>query len=421
MYAKVRSVSKLEEINSVCAIEVGLSSGIPLIRYIGKVSSQLSMTKEKIPFIFSYLGRKLPNRKIRVNFSSEKLISSSHTDLAVTTALYLAAHDLHPDKDIWCVGELEMDGNILPVKNIARTLFTIKMQHNGSQSVLFTPSITTKLMSFYPEIEIVKVKNLIDIFDYFEGKIGNKERSEKHNNSASVQFNYLPRQVQPFAVGLIGGFGQLSLYERQVQKGHHIDKFLQNYAHLLFDNSAMIFNSLISDFDLEEYNNYIEDSDLKEIVNIKKQTEDLFKFRRMILWINDIKKFVALGYGRPDNFKELQRHFTLTIQCSTCLCDFAECRCSTQDIHRYRLILKDLMREVEIVNLSDELACELGLITNSKSYKLSRDLSKSKEKPIDFQSLDLNRSLEKILINKAEADRFSQDMNLIKGKLLEAL
>lgn len=421
MYAKVRSISKLEEINSICTIEVGLSSGIPLIRYIGKVSSQLSMTKEKIPFIFSYLGRRLPNKKIRVNFSSEKLISSSHTDLAVTTALYLAVHDLHPDKDIWCVGELEMDGNILPVKNIARTLFTIRIQGNGHQCVLFTPNITNKLKSFYPDIEIVIIKNLRDIFDYFEGKVTDSEIPEKYCNSISIQFNDLPSQVPSSIIGILGGLDQLFLYNNQTQKDRHIDVFLEDYSHQLFDNSGMIFNSLISEFDREEYINFVQDSDLKEIIYLTSQAERMFKPRSMLLWINDFKKFVDLGYGQIDKLRELQKNFILLLQCPTCLCNSQECRCSTHDIHRHRLIMKEFIRKFEIVNIDNELASELGLNTKAKSYEISRDLYKSNDKANEFLSLDHNKSIKKILVNEVEANRFSQDMILIKGKLLEAL
>lgn len=102
-------------------VQVQITSGIPKFTIVGLADKTIAESKERVSAALASIGLSLPAKKILVNLAPADLIKEgSHFDLSISAAI-LAAMNVLPIEELrnyMILGELSLDGNILPVSGV---------------------------------------------------------------------------------------------------------------------------------------------------------------------------------------------------------------------------------------------------------------------------------------------------------------
>ncbi|MBY0355349.1 MAG: YifB family Mg chelatase-like AAA ATPase [Rickettsiales bacterium] len=102
-------------------VQVQLSSGLPGFALVGLPDKAVAESRERVRAAIHSMGLALPAKRIVVNLAPADLAKEgSHFDLPIACALLVAMGVLPPDAvdDFLVMGELSLDGRILPVSGV---------------------------------------------------------------------------------------------------------------------------------------------------------------------------------------------------------------------------------------------------------------------------------------------------------------
>lgn len=121
MVSTVRSASfQGIEVREV-EVQAQLAAGLPAFTVVGLPDKAVAESRERVRAALTAMGLALPPKKIVINLAPADLVKEgSHFDLPIALAL-LAALGVVPDDAVsgyWALGELALDGRILPVAGI---------------------------------------------------------------------------------------------------------------------------------------------------------------------------------------------------------------------------------------------------------------------------------------------------------------
>ena len=112
-------------LDGICAIpikvEADISNGLPVFEMVGYLSSEVKEAKERVRTALHNTGILLPAKRITVNLSPANVKKNgTGFDLAIAVAILISMGlvDEKICKDMVFVGELSLDGTILPVNGI---------------------------------------------------------------------------------------------------------------------------------------------------------------------------------------------------------------------------------------------------------------------------------------------------------------
>ena len=149
-------------------VQVQITSGIPKFTIVGLADKTIAESKERVSAALASIGLSLPAKKILVNLAPADLIKEgSHFDLSISAAI-LAAMNVLPIEELrnyMILGELSLDGNILPVSGVlpvamgasARKKGIICSKQNGSEAAWSGNS------------SILAPGNLLELVNHFKG------------------------------------------------------------------------------------------------------------------------------------------------------------------------------------------------------------------------------------------------------------
>ncbi len=150
-------------------VQVKIEPGIPKFTIVGLADKTIAESKERVTAALSSIGLSLPAKKILINLSPADLIKEgSHFDLAIAAGI-LACMEVLPKEEIdsyLILGELSLDGNILPVSGVlpvaigasARNKGVICAKNNGSEA------------AWSGNKKILAPENLIELINHFKGE-----------------------------------------------------------------------------------------------------------------------------------------------------------------------------------------------------------------------------------------------------------
>ncbi len=150
-------------------VQVTISNGLPAFNIVGLADKSVSESKERLRSAFHSLGFSLPAERITVNLSPSDLNKEgSHFDLPIALAI-LGAMGL-VDRAILlnyvALGELALDGEIKPINGVlAASLFALE----NEKGIILPKSQQIETYLVQDKIEILPVKNLLDIVKHFKG------------------------------------------------------------------------------------------------------------------------------------------------------------------------------------------------------------------------------------------------------------
>ena len=153
-------------------VQTHIASGLPAMNIVGLADKAISESKERIRAAFHSISLALPPKRITINLAPADLLKEgSHYDLAIAVGLMIEM-DIIPQEEVMnhvILGELSLDGSILPVKGVlpaaisanADNLGIICPEQNGpeaawsgNQSIL-APSSLTQLVNHFKGVQMM--------------------------------------------------------------------------------------------------------------------------------------------------------------------------------------------------------------------------------------------------------------------------
>lgn len=175
--------------------QVDVSSGIPNFEIVGLPDVTVKESKERIKTAIKNSKLEFPSRKIIVNLSPANIKKEgSIFDLPIAIGVLISTKNIvNPNleeylKDTIIIGELSLNGHVEKINGILP--ICIEAKKLGIKRIIL-PSDNSKEACIVGGIDILPVKNLIDLVDFFNGNsILEKEKSIKFCNNSSLIYDF---------------------------------------------------------------------------------------------------------------------------------------------------------------------------------------------------------------------------------------
>lgn len=150
-------------------VEVDIAAGLPSFTTVGLPEISVKESRERVKAAINNSGYSFPDDRITINLAPAD-IKKEGTGFDLPAALgILAATGLVPKESIteyMVVGELSLDGNVKPVKGILPMAIAAK---KAGCSGIIVPYTSRKEASVVIGINVLPVKNLFQVVDFFRG------------------------------------------------------------------------------------------------------------------------------------------------------------------------------------------------------------------------------------------------------------
>lgn len=177
------------------AIQVDISVGLPYFEIVGLPDASVKEAKERVKTAIKNSGGELFSRRVVVNLApANTRKEGSAFDLPIAVGILIATENVvNPylqeflEETIF-IGELSLDGTIEKVKGALP--IAIEAKKLGIRRIIL-PEENAKEAAIIKEMEILPVKNLRQVMDYLNGKIGlKKELIKDYQIEQEVRYEY---------------------------------------------------------------------------------------------------------------------------------------------------------------------------------------------------------------------------------------
>ena len=119
MIFKIKTISFEGIVSFISTVEVFITKGLPSFIIVGLPDKSIVESKERIRSSLQSIGINLFTHRITVNLSpAGKEKQGTHYDLPIALAIMGALKNIEIDQNILVLGELSLDGNLIPTKGI---------------------------------------------------------------------------------------------------------------------------------------------------------------------------------------------------------------------------------------------------------------------------------------------------------------
>ena len=168
MVALVSTVAYLGlEARSV-EVQCQIAPGMPAFKLVGLPDKAVGESRERVSSALSALGLALPPKRITVNLSPADLPKEgSHYDLPVAIALLAAMGvvDLEQIADYVAVGELALDGRVLPSPGV----LLAALHASGQDKGLICPAAQGPEARWASGIDVIAAPDLVGLLNHLKG------------------------------------------------------------------------------------------------------------------------------------------------------------------------------------------------------------------------------------------------------------
>lgn len=155
---------------TLITIEVNCSKGIKFL-VVGLPDASVKESHERMISALQFNGYKFPRKQIVINMSPADIRKEgSAYDLPLAIGVLAASEGLKTDKlaDYIMMGELSLDGTILPVKGVLP--IAILAKESGFKGFIL-PSENAKEAAVVEGLEVLGVKNIKEVVEFFNDEI----------------------------------------------------------------------------------------------------------------------------------------------------------------------------------------------------------------------------------------------------------
>ena len=175
------------------SVEVDVSGGLPAINMVGLPSSEVREARERVVRAIENSGVEVPARRITINLSPANIRKNgAGFDLPIAAALLSAIGLIDPEeiRKTLFVGELSLDGSILPVNGILPVAVFAKEQ--GIRRVVI-PEGNAFEAAYIPEIQVFTAKSINSLIQGLKEK--NLDLVEQADLGQMLEENYRRNQL----------------------------------------------------------------------------------------------------------------------------------------------------------------------------------------------------------------------------------
>lgn len=170
------------------SVEADVSGGLPCFTMVGLPSSEVREAKERVLRAIENSGFKIPARRITINLSPANIRKNgAGFDLPIAAALLTALGLIEPDsvQGTMFVGELSLDGSVLPVNGILPIAVYAREQ---KVKRLIIPEGNAFEGAYVDEVEICQIRSLAELVRGLKAR--NLEEVEKSDLSEMLMEKY---------------------------------------------------------------------------------------------------------------------------------------------------------------------------------------------------------------------------------------
>jgi magnesium chelatase family protein len=149
-------------------IQVQMVSGLPSMTIVGLPDKAVGESKERVRSAIHALGLSIPGKRIIVNLSPADILKEgSHFDLPIAIALLIGMGVLPQDEldGFMALGELSLDGSILPVAGVLPAALHASAQEKG----LICPQACGSEAAWSGLDRILAPSSLLALINHFRG------------------------------------------------------------------------------------------------------------------------------------------------------------------------------------------------------------------------------------------------------------
>ncbi|MDP1975418.1 MAG: YifB family Mg chelatase-like AAA ATPase [Alphaproteobacteria bacterium] len=149
-------------------VQVTFTPGLPAFTVVGLPDKAVGESRERVRAALNGLGLSLPAKRITVNLSpADVLKEGSHFDLPIALGLLVSMNVLSSAElqEYIVLGELALDGSLLPVNGVLPTAIAASAQDKG----LICPEACGQEAAWAGDIRILAPKHLLALINHFKG------------------------------------------------------------------------------------------------------------------------------------------------------------------------------------------------------------------------------------------------------------
>lgn len=149
-------------------VQIHIEPGIPKFTIVGLADKTIAESKERVRAALSSIGLSLPAKKILVNLAPADLIKEgSHFDLAIAIGIITSLGAFAKDKisEYLILGELSLDGSILPVNGVLPASMGALAREKG----IICPKDNASEAAWSGNDNILAASNLIELINHLKG------------------------------------------------------------------------------------------------------------------------------------------------------------------------------------------------------------------------------------------------------------
>lgn len=178
------------EAQIVC-IEVDIQPGIHTI-IAGLPDNAVKESRQRIEVALNNNGFKYPGRKIVINLApADMKKEGSAYDLAISIAILAASNQIKTDKlsEIMIVGELSLDGSLVPVKGVLSA--AIEAKKNGFKGII-VPAENATEASVVDDLDVYPLHDIRQVVQVLEDTTLNKYKKQAKNDKENLKADEYP-------------------------------------------------------------------------------------------------------------------------------------------------------------------------------------------------------------------------------------
>lgn len=149
-------------------VQVQITPAVPNFIIVGLADKTIAESKERVKAALNSIGLALPPKRILINLAPADLIKEgSHFDLAIAVGILTAMKALPIDsiKDYLILGELSLDGNILPINGVLPAAIGAMSRGKG----VICSKINEQEAAWSGNKDIIAANNLLELINHFKG------------------------------------------------------------------------------------------------------------------------------------------------------------------------------------------------------------------------------------------------------------
>lgn len=152
-------------------VEADISDGMPVFEMIGYLGSEVREAKERVRTALKNAGYYLPVQRLTINMAPGDIKKSgTGYDVPIAIAILMSMGMIAPNAcdDILCIGELQLDGILSPVKGI---LPIVLMARKEGYKSCIVPRANADEAALVDDIAVYGIDNITELIDFLNGKI----------------------------------------------------------------------------------------------------------------------------------------------------------------------------------------------------------------------------------------------------------